>query len=87
VAKLDANVERFGYENMQQEIQELKYNEDQFSKDCDSVSSHLSIKKDNISAMNKQEMICWIASDKPEHYLTDWLRKRQTSCYSFIECF
>ena len=64
LAKFDANVKRFGYQNMQHEIQDLKYSEDQFSKDCDSVSSQLSIKKENISAMNKQEMNCWIAFDE-----------------------
>ena len=64
MAKLDANVERFGYQNMQHEIQDLKYSSDQFSKDCDSLSSQLSIKNQNISAMSKQEMNCWIAFDQ-----------------------
>ena len=64
MAKFDANVERFGYQNMQHEIKDLKYSEDQFSKDCDSVSSRPNIKKANISAMSKQEMNCWIAFDE-----------------------
>ena len=80
LAKLDANVKRFGYQNMQHEIQDLKYSEDQFSKDCHSVSTRRSIKKKSISAMSKQEMNCGIASGEIRTMdLNDWLRKRQST--------
>ena len=84
--KFDANVERFGYQNMQHEIQDLKNSEDQFSKYCDSVlenynHSYLTMEKiTDASAMRKQEIYCLIAFDKFKHnYLTDWLRKRQST--------
>jgi Galactose-3-O-sulfotransferase len=79
LAKFEANVERFGYQNMQHEIQDLKYSEDQFSKDCDSLSSQLSIKQWNISAMGKQEMNCWVASGGRSYITAEWVKKQQST--------
>ena len=81
--KFDANVERFGYQNMQHEIQDLKNGEDQFSKYCDSVFEnyyHSIFTMEKFSAMSKQEIYCQIAFDKFEHYyLTDLMKKQQST--------
>ena len=74
LAKFDANVKRFGYQNMQHEIQDLKYIEDQFSKDCASLSLQFISKMSNISVISEQKMICLIAKGQIED---EWLRERQ----------
>ena len=78
--KFDANVKRFGYQNMQHEIQDLKYSEDQYSKDCDSLNLQFVSNISEISTMSGQEMDCSFATGKIAGYLmNEWLIKRQST--------